>query len=350
MLQKAPDLVFMQRAIALSLLGFGKTRSNPLVGCVVVHKGEIIGEGYHAFFGGPHAEVNAIQSVHNKERLQEATLYVTLEPCCHFGKTPPCTDLILAHKIPRVVVANLDPFPEVSGKGIARLQSAGVEVVTGLAEEEAAYANRRFLTAQLHKRPFVIAKWAETSNGIMASAISKQISGKEAQTLLHQWRSQETAFLVGKGTFMLDNPLLTNRLWGEAQPMRVVLANGLRVADNPGFFEQPSPILLYGNALDSEDFPQHVTCIPIDAYQLEEVLLDLFLRGITSLVVEGGRNILDAFLALGFVDEIRVLKSKKTIWEKGVLAPDIPVWFSKHKEELDLNTDRLFVYSVNRRQ
>lgn len=346
MTQEDSDYVFMKRAISLSLLGWGKTKSNPVVGCVVVHNNQIIGEGYHAAYGGPHAEVNAIASVKDTALLSQSTLYVTLEPCCHFGKTPPCTQLILSSKIPKVVVACLDPFPLVSGQGIATLANAGVEVVVGVAEKEAAHANRRFLLAHKKQRPYVIAKWAQTKDDKMASQYKRQISGPDAQMLLHLWRSQESAFLIGKNTFLSDKPILTNRLWEGDTAVRVVMGNAIQQQDNPAFFEQASPILIYGLQLKPETFPHHVTCVSINPRNIEEVLKDLYKRGLYSLVVEGGIVLLETFLSAQMVDEIRLIRSRTVSWNEGRNAPTIPNNADLVHEQ-NLKNDTLHVYLLN---
>ena len=218
----APE-IYMHRALELARNGAGKVSPNPMVGCVIVHNGTIIGEGWHQQFGGPHAEPNAIAAVNNQELLKDATLYVTLEPCAHFGKTPPCAHLIIEKQIPRVVVCNLDPNPLVAGKGIKLLKDAGIEVKTGILAQEGAFLNRRFFTYINHKRPFIILKWAETADGFVAreNYDSKWISNALSRKLVHKWRTEEDAILVGKNTALYDNPQLTSRDWEGKNPISV---------------------------------------------------------------------------------------------------------------------------------
>ena len=222
------DAVFMRRCLQLASLGRGHVSPNPMVGAVVVHRGQIIGEGYHRCYGQPHAEVNAINSVRDAGLLPECTLYVSLEPCSHYGKTPPCADLIVQKKIPRVVVGCLDPFPKVSGQGVARLREAGVEVVTGVLEEECKALNRTFMTCQIDERPFVTLKWAQSRDGYI-DRIRKpgepaiRISDDVSSVWVHRLRAEADAILVGTNTAVADNPSLTTRLWYGRSPLRIVL-------------------------------------------------------------------------------------------------------------------------------
>ncbi|MFM7725884.1 MAG: bifunctional diaminohydroxyphosphoribosylaminopyrimidine deaminase/5-amino-6-(5-phosphoribosylamino)uracil reductase RibD, partial [Flavobacteriales bacterium] len=221
----------MQRAIELAAYGEGYVAPNPLVGCVIVHEGKVIGEGFHRQYGEAHAEVNAIASVERKELLRDSTLYVTLEPCAHFGKTPPCSNRILESKIPRVVIGCRDPFAAVNGKGIEQLRLAGVEVITDVLHEQCRHLNRRFFTFHEKKRPYVILKWAQSADGFMdidrtsGQVGSFMISSVDTQVLVHSWRAQEAAILVGKNTFLNDNPSLTVRKATGRNPLRVVLSS-----------------------------------------------------------------------------------------------------------------------------
>lgn len=332
----------MQRAIDLSLKGLGNTKTNPLVGCVIVHENNIIGEGYHAKYGEAHAEVAAIYSVVDKGLLKQATLYVTLEPCCHFGKTPPCTELILKHSIPKVVIACLDPFPEVSGKGVEILKKQGVIVEVGMLQKEAAFANRRFLCNQQQKRPYVILKWAETADGFLAGTQSsqKQISGEMASLLLHKWRSEEDAFLIGKNTLLMDKPLLTNRKWSGKSPIRIVLGNTDQDYLNQPIFSSDVQTILIGDNHKVNEI-EGAEILTLDKRNLKEVLSILFSKGISSLVVEGGREVLKSFIEAKLFDEIRVFKSKKVFFENGLSAPTIELEF---QENIDLNEDWLLVH------
>ena len=242
---------YMQRALELAAFGIGNVAPNPLVGCVIVHNDKIIGEGWHQKFGGPHAEVNAINSVNNKQLLAESTLYVTLEPCNHHGKTPPCVDLILQYKIPNVVIATLDVNPIVSGKGVARLKENGVEVSFGILAQEAQFQNRRFITFHQKKRPYIILKWAQSADGFIdkkreiGEKGSFQISGKAAQIALHQWRSEEAGILVGKNTALIDNPKLNTRLWEGNNPVRIIIDTNLEVPRTHHIYDNSVRTLIF---------------------------------------------------------------------------------------------------------
>jgi len=336
----------MQRAIDLSLKGLGSTQTNPLVGCVIVYKNTIIGEGFHAKYGEAHAEVQAINSVADADKslLQHATLYVTLEPCCHFGKTPPCTELIVKHGIQTVVIACLDPFPKVSGKGVYFLTQNGIKVEVGVLQKEAEFANRRFMLNQNSQRPYVILKWAETSNGKIAGEhiSQKQISGENASLLLHKWRSQEGAFLIGKNTLLFDKPLLTNRKWSGKNPIRVVLGNSNEAYKKLPFFSIEIQTFLIGNKHDIKHI-EGAELVEIDSRNLNKVLSFLYSKGISSLVVEGGREVLQSFIETKLFDEVRVLKSKNISFEKGLDSPTINFEF---QEKVDLQEDWLLVHYV----
>ena len=228
------DAVFMRRCLQLASLGRGHVSPNPMVGAVVVHRGQIIGEGYHRCYGQPHAEVNAINSVRDAGLLPECTLYVSLEPCSHYGKTPPCADLIVQKKIPRVVVGCLDPFPKVSGQGVVRLREAGIEVVTGILEEECKALNRTFMTCQIDERPFVTLKWAQSRDGYIdrlrkPGEPAIRISDDVSSVWVHRLRAEADAILVGTNTAVADNPSLTTRLWYGRSPLRIVLDEHARV-------------------------------------------------------------------------------------------------------------------------
>lgn len=338
---------YMQRALDLSLKGLGNTLTNPLVGCVIVYENRIIGEGYHTKYGAAHAEVEAMQSVSENDRqfLSQSTLYVTLEPCCHFGKTPPCTDLIIENKIPHVVVAQLDPYEKVSGKGVERLKSAGVLVEVGVLQHQAAFANRRFLCNQTLKRPYIILKWAETIDGFIAGKSNgqKQISGSMAQLLVHRWRSEESAFLIGKNTLLNDSPLLNNRFWTGANPTRVVLGNADESYYNLPFFDLNIPTYLIGNKHKIGHI-KNAELVEIETGNLGHVLEFLMQQGMSSVVVEGGRSVLDNFLQFGFWDEVRVLQSKNKYFNNGLQAPCLP---EGNWENEDLSDDTLKILYKN---
>ena len=312
------DKKYMQVCVDLALKGFPLAFPNPMVGCVIVHNDSIIGQGYHQQFGSHHAEVNAIASVENKELLEQSTLYVSLEPCAHFGKTPPCADLIVKSKIPRVVIGSLDTFSEVNGKGIQRLKEAGIEVLTKILEKECRAINKRFFTFHEKKRPYVILKWAQTHDGYIAPLNQKEplwISSPESKILVHQWRSQEQAILVGRKTAELDNPLLTTREVKGKNPIRIVLDRKLSLIKDLLIFNDDAPTLVVNDKLSSDNH------LKIYFNNLAPSLLkELHSRNIQSIIIEGGAQTLNTFIDAKVWDEARVFTSKKTL-EKGVQSP-----------------------------
>ena len=314
--------LFMQRALELAERGKGQVRPNPLVGCVIVHEGKIIGEGYHEQYGGPHAEVNAIASVNDPQLLTEATAYVSLEPCSHWGKTPPCANLLVEKGIKSVVVATLDPNPLVAGKGVQLLRDAGISVTVGLLEQEERWQNRRFFCQQEKHRPYLILKWAQTTDRFVAreNFDSKWISGTQSRQLVHQWRAEEQAILVGKNTALHDNPRLNVRDWSGNDPMRVVLDSKLELPANLHLFDQQIPTLCY-NTLKNETLP-NLEWVQLPELSLEALLADLQRRNIQSLLIEGGSQVLQQFLAADLWDEARVFTSPTT-FGRGIAAPTL---------------------------
>ncbi len=314
--------LFMQRALDLAERGKGAVRPNPLVGCVLVQEGKIIGEGYHEQYGGPHAEVNAIASVTDPELFATATAYVSLEPCSHYGKTPPCANLLIEKGIKSVIVATLDPNPLVAGKGVKLLQEAGISVQVGLLEREARWQNRRFFCQQEKKRPYVILKWAQTQDGFIArqNFDSKWISNSQSRQLVHQWRSEEQAILVGKNTALQDNPRLNVRDWTGSDPLRVVLDSKLELPADLHLFDQQIPTLCY-NLLKSEKLT-NLEWVQLPQISLEALLADLHARQIQSVLIEGGTQTFTQFLAAGLWDEARVFTAP-IHFERGIVAPNL---------------------------
>lgn len=320
------DEMYMKQCLQLAEKGRGHTAPNPLVGCVVVHQGKVIGEGFHERLGGPHAEVNAIRSVIRKELLKDSTLYVNLEPCCHMGKTPPCCDLIIEHKIPRVVIGTIDPNPLVNWKGAERLAAGGCHVVTGVLEKECQALNIRFFTYFEKKRPYIILKWAQSADGFIDAERSSpsqgpaQISNAESKKLLHKWRSEEQAILVGTNTALLDNPMLTVREWEGRNPLRLVTDKWLRIPKHYHLLDKSTPTVVYtGSSTESTVNLEYVR-INFDAGIVNHILTDLYTRGIQSLMVEGGEKLLTRFIEQNLWDEARVFVSHKKLG-KGVAAP-----------------------------
>lgn len=328
---------YMQRALELAALGMGQTQTNPMVGAVLVCEGRIIGEGYHQRYGAPHAEVMAVRSVKQTELLRSATLYVTLEPCAHYGKTPPCAELICSVGIPRVVVATLDPYSEVAGKGIERLRAAGVEVHVGLLEAEARALNAGFFTVHTLKRPWVTLKWAQSLDGYMDRRRSDRstapvvFSSALQQRAVHAARMQHQAILVGYRTALLDDPRLDNRLWYGPSPLRVVLDPHLQLPDDLRIFndEDTDTLLVH---LASAQHPKgwrsrkHIDHLSFWGDRLfpEMILFRLWHDyRIQSVLVEGGAATLQSFIDSGLYDAYCIESSTRLLGE-GVAAPIIP--------------------------
>lgn len=317
------DEFFMQRALELAVLGAGRVSPNPLVGSVIVHEGKIIGEGWHQQYGGPHAEVNAVNSVLDKTLLKHSTVYVTLEPCSHFGKTPPCSDMLIGHGVKKVVVANVDTNPVVNGEGLHKLRAAGVEVVTGILDKKGRELNKRFFTFVEKKRPHIILKWAETGNGFIArkNYDSRWISDEFSRQLVHKMRSEEDAVLVGMRTAQLDNPELSVRNWSGRNPVRVVIDRFLKLSDRLKLFDGTQNTLIY-NVLKHEEL-KNFSLIRVDEENfLTQLVHDLYKRDIQSLVVEGGSQTLQAFVSAALWDEAYIFISPQN-FEDGIKAPSI---------------------------
>ncbi len=302
----------MSRCIELAKLGAGNVSTNPMVGAVVVHDGKIIGEGYHRKCGEAHAEVNAINSVKNQELLKESEIYVSLEPCAHFGKTPPCADLIIKKKIKKVYVGCLDPFSKVDGKGIQKLRAAGVEVVVGVLEKECQELNRRFFTSVNLKRPYVILKWAQSIDGYIDKDCKPvRISNHQTEILNHKWRSEEDAILVGYNTALRDNPSLTNRLWAGKNPLRVVLDRELKLPNDLKLYDGAARTVVF-TSKDVEADLSGVTVVKIDFERGDvsaQVLSALYEMKVQSLIVEGGASTHQMFVDAGLWDEARIFVS-----------------------------------------
>jgi diaminohydroxyphosphoribosylaminopyrimidine deaminase / 5-amino-6-(5-phosphoribosylamino)uracil reductase len=333
------DEKYMLKCLTLAKQGLGNVSPNPLVGCVIVHDNQIIGSGFHEIYGGPHAEVNAIRSVENQNSLRESTVYVNLEPCAHYGKTPPCASLLIEKKVKRVVVGMTDPYPEVSGKGIAMLREAGIEVATGVLEKEAKDLNRRFVVNQVQKRPYIILKWALSKDGFIHGE-QKQISGLEAQKRLHQWRSEEDAFFIGTNTLLKDNPALNNRLWTGSNPIRVAIDFELKSQQQPlKFYDQTQKTIIL-NGIKDETIG-NITFKKIISKKTFELINALYTFKIGSVVIEGGTQLLQSFIDEGLFDEIRIFTSKHLNFQKGLKGPKFD---GNPIEEEDLGDDVLKIY------
>jgi diaminohydroxyphosphoribosylaminopyrimidine deaminase/5-amino-6-(5-phosphoribosylamino)uracil reductase len=326
---------YMARCLELAQKGLGTTYPNPLVGSVIVHQDRIIGEGWHHKAGEAHAEVNAINSVQNKALLSESTLYVNLEPCSHFGKTPPCCDLLLGWQIPKVVIGNVDPNAKVNGTGIGRLRQAGTEVIVGILADECTQMNRRFFSFHQKKRPYIILKWAQSADGFIAPLIKEErkpvwISNQLSRQVAHKWRSQEQAILVGTQTVIDDNPQLNLRDWPGTTPIRIVLDQQQRIPKNSAVFNSAAETIVISK--NEIDFTQQV------ATQIADFL---YQKNIQSVIVEGGRQTLQTFIDENCWDEARVFTGNTSL-HTGIVAPklnSIPVSQTK------LATDNLTYYS-----
>lgn len=317
----------MQRCFELAQLGEAQVSPNPLVGAVLVHEGKIIGEGWHRKWGGAHAEVNCIQSVSpdNQHLVPHSTLYCSLEPCAHFGKTPPCTDLIVASKIPRLVVANIDPNPMVAGSGLKKLESAGVTVRSGVLEKEGQWLNRAFFTWITQNRPYIILKWAQTRDGFMGETGRKTtISSPATQRLVHRWRAASDAILVGTNTAVTDNPRLTVRYPFGKNPLRVVLDPSGRIPPHYHLLDDNVETWIWGKCPKTENKLLNTKVFPAQGHiSLDNILEELKAANKAILFVEGGANLLNQFLNEALWDEIRVIENRRYL-RAGIVAPQIP--------------------------
>ena len=319
---------YIKRCIELAKNGLGTTYPNPLVGSVIVYNNEIIGEGWHQKAGEPHAEVNAIHSVKDKSLLSKATIYVSLEPCSHFGKTPPCCDLIIANKIPNVVIGTIDPFAKVAGNGIKKLLEAGKKVTIGILEDECNELNKRFFTFHTKKRPYIILKWAESQDGFIAPLEREKkepvwITNEFSRQLVHKWRSEEQAILVGTNTVLEDNPSLTVRDWTGNNPIRIVLDQKKRIPKESPIFDTQANTLLISK--DTINFKNAIA---------SEIADFLFKNEIQSVIIEGGRQTLQTFIDANIWDEARVFKGAKAL-KNGIKAPLITSVNAKKEQLLD---------------
>jgi diaminohydroxyphosphoribosylaminopyrimidine deaminase/5-amino-6-(5-phosphoribosylamino)uracil reductase len=339
--------IYMRRCLELAGLGMGNVSPNPMVGAVIVLNGKIIGEGYHQKYGEAHAEVNAVNQVISKfdnyvELLKQATIYVSLEPCAHYGKTPPCADLIIKHQIPKVVVGCRDPFDQVNGKGIEKLQAAGVEVVLGVLEAECKWLNRRFFTRIQKHRPYIILKWAQTADGFFAPADGSQlwITGTESRKLVHQWRSEEDAILVGTKTVIADNPQLNVRYGDGKSPKRVVIDRKLKLNRNLNIFDQSVDTLIFNEVetkIDGKN--KYIALEDFGRYVPQYILYQLYMQDIQSVIIEGGAHTLNTFIEAGLWDESRIFTGTANL-DEGIKAPQINGII---EEEVLSGTDRLTI-------
>jgi diaminohydroxyphosphoribosylaminopyrimidine deaminase/5-amino-6-(5-phosphoribosylamino)uracil reductase len=338
------DEKYMLRALQLAALGGVSVAPNPMVGCVIVYNDQIIGEGYHKKFGEAHAEVNAVASVADKSLLAQATIYVTLEPCAHQGKTPPCANLIIQHHFKKAVIATVDPFSLVAGKGIELLKEAGIETVVGVKEQEAQQLNKRFFTFHQKKRPYIILKWAQTLDGFIdaprlndAQEI-RWISDPRTQLLTHQWRSEEQAILVGWKTIQNDNPSLTTRAFHGQDPIRIIIDNELKAPIDSTVFNDGHRTIVF-NSLKSQE-ENAVSYIQLSDVNLENIFATCVSLGIASIIIEGGKHTIESFITANYWDEARVIVGNKT-FNAGLNAPELN---TKSTDSLQLGPDLIHFY------
>lgn len=338
------DQLFMQRCIELARLGTRLAYPNPLVGAVIVHNNKIIGEGYHQRYGEAHAEVNAVNSVKDKSLLNKSTIYVSLEPCAHFGKTPPCADLLVEHQFKKVVIGCIDTFSEVSGKGIDRLKTNGIEVKVGVLEEECRNLNKRFFTFHEKKRPFIILKWAETFDGFIDKNRNSSTSGinwitqAETQTLVHKWRSEEHAILVGTTTAINDNPSLTVRNVTGKNPIRVLIDRDLKVKHEASIYNAESRTIIL-NAVKSEE-KGNLKFLQLEDFSIKSITNILYEEKIQSIIIEGGAKTIQHFIDEDLWDEARVLIGKSS-FKEGLKAPTLSF---RPESQTDFYGDKIYQY------
>lgn len=342
--------IFMKRCLDLAAMGLGNVAPNPMVGAVVVHEGKIIGEGYHRRYGEAHAEVNAINAVTDKSLLKSATLYVNLEPCAHYGKTPPCSELITKMHIPRVVIGSGDPNPLVNGKGTAILKQAGCDVITGILRDECEELNRRFFTFQQQQRPYIILKWAETADGyidkIRSSSEKPQwITNEASRMLVHKWRSEEQGIMVGANTALMDNPQLNVRDWKGSDPVRIIIDNDLTLPQHLRLFHGSQKTIVF--TLKNSNLVTgniELVKIPAGVDKISFVFNHLYCNKILSVIVEGGAKLVDLLIERNLWDEARVFQGK-ALFGGGICAPGL---HSTVISETEIDGVRLRYYRNNR--
>lgn len=320
------DHLYMMRCLQLAQLAKGHTAPNPMVGAVLVHNGRIIGEGWHQQYGQAHAEVNCIESVHPDHRhlIPSSTMYVSLEPCAHHGKTPPCAVRLVAEKVQKVVIANVDPFAKVSGRGISILQENNTSVDTGMLEAEGWWLNRRFFCTHLLHRPYIILKWAQTPEGYIAPKDGSrfQITNAHSMQLVHRWRTEEGAILIGTNTALNDDPQLTARTWEGRQPLRIVLDKTLKLPQHLKIFDNSVHTWIINEKEDRIDGNITYKQMLFDSTLLQRISTALHQAGILSLIVEGGAALLNSFIHDGLWDEARIFTGAVSLPD-GIAAPHI---------------------------
>lgn len=329
---------YMMRCLNLAILGLGKVSPNPMVGCVIVVDNHIIGEGWHQKYGQAHAEVNALNAVLEKygdeaaALLKDATVYVSLEPCVHYGKTPPCAELLIKHRVKHVVIGSVDPFPAVNGKGVEQLQQAGIIVTSGILKAQCDEINKRFFTRITKQRPYVILKWAQTADGYFAPLLGQQqwITGPEAKVINHKWRTEEDAILVGKNTVLIDNPHLTARDWEGKNPLRIVIDKNLEVPQHYNVFNgEATTLILNARKTDTLGNIKWISVEDMQHYLVQKILYQLHIMDIQSIIIEGGAQILNQFIEANLWDEARIFIGPDH-WKNGLPAPKLQKAIVEH--------------------
>ncbi|WP_461533538.1 bifunctional diaminohydroxyphosphoribosylaminopyrimidine deaminase/5-amino-6-(5-phosphoribosylamino)uracil reductase RibD [Sinomicrobium sp.] len=333
---------YVNRCIQLAKNGLGTTYPNPMVGSVVVYDDTIIGEGWHRKAGEPHAEVHAINSVKDKSLLSKATIYVSLEPCSHYGKTPPCSDLIIDSGIRNVVIGIVDPFADVAGRGVKKLVEAGCNVTLGVLEDECRELNKRFFCFHDKYRPYIILKWAESADGYISPEKREHkapvwISNIYSRQLVHRWRSEEQAILIGTQTAILDNPSLSTRDWFGKSPVRLILDKNLRIPQNARVYDNSTKTIVLTEGEKRQEKNTFFETVDFGENLIEEICKVLYNHGIQSLIVEGGRQTLQTFIDRGIWDEARIFKGNSTL---GGGTPS-PSWKGRITEEYNIADDKL---------
>tara|TARA_B100001758_G_scaffold243167_1_gene252552 strand:- start:9757 stop:10764 length:1008 start_codon:yes stop_codon:yes gene_type:complete len=329
----------MQKCINLSKKGIGSVSPNPMVGSVIVYNGKIIGKGYHEKFGSNHAEANAINSVKDLSLLSKSTLYVNLEPCSHFGKTPPCSDLIIKHKIPAVVIGCIDPYSKVSGKGIDKLRKAGIDVKIEIMKKENRELNKRFFTFHEKKRPYIILKWAESKDGFIAPENQSGpfwMTSNKSKKLVHEWRSEEDAILIGRITAEKDNPYLTVREIKGDNPIRIVIDKNLKLKSDLNLFNHQSETIIINNIKTEYKAKNHYLKINFNDF-ISSILNELHKLKIQSIIIEGGTTTIQSFINENIWDEARIFKANTKL-DIGIRAPIIN---GKTISKQQIDTDHL---------
>lgn len=341
------DIYYMKRALQLAVLGGVEVAPNPMVGAVIVHDDRIIGEGYHQRYGEAHAEVKAVENVKNKALLNQATIYVTLEPCSHFGKTPPCADLIVKHQFKRVVVACQDTYTEVSGKGIDKMRNAGVQVDVGLMENEAREINKRFFTFHEKQRPYVILKWAQTKDGFMDRLPEDReigvnwITQPETKLIVHKWRSQEQAIMVGWKTVANDNPQLNVREIKGKSPHRFIIDPNFKTPLESNVIRDGSETTFLVKKNKFDTVPESIEIVELETFDTESILGAIYDKKFLSVFIEGGSNTLKSFIDSNLWDEARLFQGD-VYFEDGLTAPIIN---AKRNTTKTFGKDTLYIYN-----